>query len=146
MGRTGFAAVLGLLLMTSPAWAADGDANATVPEVRTLILNPVQPSGRGPVLPLLYGTLAGLQAYDGWSTLSAVQRGATEANPALGGVASNSGAMWAVKAGATVASIYAAERLWRRHRRVEAVVTMVAVNGLMAAVATHNASVLRGLK
>ena len=144
MGRTGFAAVLGLLLMTAPAWAADGDA--TVPEVRTLVFSPVLPTGRGPVLPMLYSTLVGLQAYDGWSTVNAVRRGASEANPALSGVAPNSGAMWAVKTGATVASIYAAERLWRQHRRVEAVATMVAVNGLMAVVATHNASVMRGLK
>jgi len=76
----------------------------------------------------------------------ATQFGATEANPVLGGMASNAGAMWAVKAGATMASIYAAEGLWRRHRRVEAIVTMVAVNGMMAAVAAHNASVMRGLK
>jgi hypothetical protein len=98
------------------------------------------------MLPVLYGTLAGLQAYDGWSTVRATRAGATEANPALGGVASNTGAMWAVKVGATMASAYAAEGLWRRHRRVQAIVTMAAVNGMMAAVAAHNASVMRGLK
>ena len=145
MGRAGFAAVLGLLLMTAPAWAADGEA--VVPEVRSsLVVRQAQPSGRGPVLPVLYGTLAGLQAYDGWSTLNAVRQGATEANPVLAGVASNARAMWAVKASATMASVYVAERLWRRNRRVEAIVTMVAVNGMMAAVAAHNASVVRGLK
>jgi hypothetical protein len=78
--------------------------------------------------------------------MKAVRLGATEANPAVAGIASNASAMWAVKAGVTMVSIYAAERLWRQHRRAEAIVTMVAVNGMMAAVATHNASVMRGLK
>ena len=52
-------------------------------------------------------------------------------------------AVWAVKAGATAASIFAAERLWHQHRRAEAIAVMIATNGLMAAVAAHNASVLR---
>jgi hypothetical protein len=64
----------------------------------------------------------------------------------VAGLADNSRAMWAVKAGATVVSIYAAERLWRRNRRTEAIVTMIAVNSAMAMVAVHNASVLQGLK
>jgi hypothetical protein len=90
--------------------------------------------------------LAGLNAYDGWSTVKAVRLGAIESNPAVAGIASNAPAMWAVKTGATMASIYAAERLWRRNRKKEAIITMVAVNGVMAMVAARNASVLRGMK
>jgi hypothetical protein len=104
------------------------------------------PIARGAALPVLYGVLAGLQAYDGWSTVSAVNRGAVEANPTMARVATNPGAMWALKIGATSASIYAAETLWRRHRRAEAIATMVAVNGMMVVVATRNASVMQGLK
>jgi hypothetical protein len=43
-------------------------------------------------------------------------------------------------------SVSAAEVLWRRHRRAEAIATMVAVNSIMAAVALNNASVIRRLR
>lgn len=149
MVRTCAAASLGLFLMAASATAADADAT---------VLEPIEPSvsfakeavehpvSRGAALPILYGVLAGLQAYDGWSTVSGVRRGAVESNRAIAGAATSSGAMWALKVGATSASVYAAERLWRGHRRVEAVATMVAVNGMMVAVAAHNASIMRQLK
>ncbi len=71
------------------------------------------PVSRGAALPILYGALAGLQAYDGWSTVSGVRRGAVESNRAIAGAATSSSAMWALKVGATSASVYAAERMWR---------------------------------
>jgi len=40
----------------------------------------------------------------------------------------------------------AAEQMWRNHHRVAAIVMMAASNGIMAVVATHNASVLNGLQ
>ena len=145
MVRTCLAALLSsLFLLTASARAAD---EASVdPGVVFKQKAAERPMTRGAALPVLYGVLAGLQAYDGWSTVSAVNRGAVEANPAMAGVATNPGAMWALKVGATSASIFAAETLWRRHRRVEAIATMVAVNGMMAVVATRNASVMQGLK
>jgi hypothetical protein len=54
--------------------------------------------------------------------------------------------LWALKNASTGASIYAAETLWDRHQRVAAAVTMVAVNGMMAAMGVHNASVIQSLK
>jgi len=33
--------------------------------------------------------------------------------------------------------------LWRHHRRAEAIVTMIAANGVMAAIAARNVGVLR---
>jgi Domain of unknown function (DUF5658) len=135
---------LSLLLLAAPALCADADATAEVGPA-SFAVRPT-PVARGPVLPLLYGTLAGLQFYDGWSTATALRRGAVESNPIMSPIAANSGALWAVKAGATMASIYAAERLWKQHRRVEAISTMVAVNGIMAAVAVRNGTVMRSLK
>jgi hypothetical protein len=122
------------------------DADATADVGRASFAPTPTPVARGPVLPLLYGTLAGLQFYDGWSTVTGLRRGAVESNPIMSSVAPNPGAMWAVKAGATMASIYAAERLWKRHRRVEAISTMIAVNGIMAVVAARNGTALRSLK
>jgi hypothetical protein len=175
MMRTGLLASLSLLLLAAPAWAADAD-QVVVPSIGVVALDvsvandptlPVSASlplgaplargtarpfdadlhvSRGVALPVLYGTLAGLQAYDGWTTVKAVHLGATEGNPAVAGLASNARAMWAVKAGATLGSIYLAERLWRQHRRGTAIATMLAVNGVMAAVAINNASVMQGLK
>jgi Domain of unknown function (DUF5658) len=135
----------GMFLLTASARAAD---EATVdPGVAFKQKAAAErPTTRGAALPALYGVLAGLQAYDGWSTVSAVNRGAVEANPAIARVATNPGAMWALKVGATSASVYAAERLWRRHRRAEAIATMIAVNSMMVVVATRNASVMQGLK
>ncbi len=113
----------------------------------SIVLSAPPPATRGRALPLLYGTLAGLQAYDGWSTLKGTNHGVSETNPLLGGgVASNPGAVWALKAGSTAASIYFAESLWRHHHRTQAIVMMVVVNGAMAAVAARNSSVIRGLK
>jgi hypothetical protein len=146
MVRSCLAALLSMCLVAASASAADNDTSAGTSSDASVTISPARLAARGSMLPVFYGTLAGLQAYDGWSTVRATRLGATEANPVLGGMASNAGAMYAVKAGATLASIYAAERLWRRHRRVEAIVTMAAVNGMMAAVAVHNASVMRGLK
>jgi hypothetical protein len=143
MIRACLVTLLGLFLTVEPVFAADADA--AVDPVVALVATTAPPA-RGAVLPVLYGTLAGLQAYDGWSTVMALRQGAREANPAMAAVASNPGAIWAVKVGATMASIYAAERLWKRHRHVEAIATMVAVNALMSAVAAHNRSVLRGLQ
>ncbi len=74
------------------------------------------------------------------------RRGAVEANPVLAPVTSTPAAIWAAKGAATFASIYAAERLWKRHRRTEAIATMVAVNAIMASVAIHNRSVTRGME
>jgi hypothetical protein len=133
-----------MFLLTASARAAD--EAAVDPGVVFKQKAAEHPIARGAALPVLYGVLAGLQAYDGWSTVSAVNRGAVEANPTMARVATNPGAMWALKIGATSASIYAAETLWRRHRRAEAIATMVAVNGMMVVVATRNASVMQGLK
>jgi hypothetical protein len=134
----------GMFLLTASARAAD--EAAVDPGVPFKQKAAERPTARGAALPVLYGVLAGLQAYDGWSTVSAVNRGAVEGNPAIAGVAANPGAMWALKVGATSASIYAAETLWRRHRRAGAIATMVAVNGMMVAVAARNASVMQRLK
>ena len=80
----------------------------------------VIPADRGSLLPALYVSLAGLQAYDGYSTSRGLKSGASEANAVLGTVASHPAALWAVKGGTAFMSIYVAERLWRGHHRGQA--------------------------
>ena len=103
----------------------------------------VIPADRGSLLPALYVSLAGLQAYDGYSTSRGLKSGASEANAVLGTVASHPAALWAVKGGTAFMSIYVAERLWRGHHRGQAIAMMVVSNGIMAAVAASNASIIR---
>lgn len=104
------------------------------------------PPPHGLVLPALYVSFAGLNAFDAASTIHALEHGAVEANPLLTGIARRPVALWAVKGGVTAISIVAAEHLWRRGHKGQAIVLMVATNGIMTAVAAHNASVIRGLK
>jgi hypothetical protein len=97
---------------------------------------------RGAALPLLYVAQIGLQAYDGYSTTRGLRNGAIESNSIMGRLASHPAALWAAKSGAAFASIYAAERLWRQHHRGRAIALMVVTNGIMAAVAAKNATVI----
>ena len=101
MMRTGLLASLSLLLLAAPAWAADVDSRvvpsigefvaveasvqndpplsvtAALPLGASLARGTARPfdadlhASRGVALPVLYGTLAGLQAYDGWTTVKA---------------------------------------------------------------------------
>jgi hypothetical protein len=95
------------------------------------------PAVRPAALAPLYVSFGLLQALDTHSTLSAVGDGHGEANPAMKGLVNQPAAFIAAKIGATAATVYVAERLWRRHR-VAAVVLMVAVNGAYGAVVASN--------
>jgi hypothetical protein len=100
---------------------------------------------RPAVLPALYAMTAVTQALDAHSTMTALNRGAQEANPVMQGVASNGGALVAVKAGIAAGSIFVAEKMWRRNR-AGAIATMVALNVVTAAVAAHNYRVASRLR
>jgi hypothetical protein len=149
-----------LLLACAPAvQAADGDAASTdTPHIeiaaspRVVMLPPagfgdqlqlkeLKPT-RPASLPVLYATLAGLEAYDGYSTLRGVSSGANETNPLVGGLARQPAVFWTIKAVTTGASILFAEQLWRQNHRTQAVVLMILTNGAMGVIAARNASVL----
>jgi uncharacterized membrane protein len=160
MFRTAAAVVLGTLLVASPALSAEGLSetpvtNAAVTAAASgIVTGPVAPIGatrslqprRSMVLPALYVSLSALQAYDVYSTLTAIKGGGAEANPFMKGVVGNPTAFVALKVGVTGASIYFAEKLWKDRKRTEAILLMVASNGLMAYVAQNNARVLNSMK
>jgi hypothetical protein len=77
--------------------------------------------------------------------MTALNRGAREANPLMQGAASNGGTLLAVKAGVAAGSIFVAEKLWRRNR-AGAIATMVALNVVTAAIAAHNYAVASRLR
>jgi len=85
----------------------------------------------------LYASFAVLQMLDAHSTTRALQHGGLEANPLMASIVGNTGAFYATKLATTTATIYIAERLWRKNR-VAAILTMVAVNSAYAMVVRHN--------
>jgi hypothetical protein len=149
--RTRTAAVtLALLMAHAPsASAAEKNTPANPPEpvaaavARTadstpppaLLWTPVQRAPRPSILPVLYGTYAALQGMDAVSTRRALAAGAGEANPLMN--SGHLGAMLAVKAAGGAATIYIAERAWKKNR-AGAIVLMAALNGATAAIAARN--------
>jgi hypothetical protein len=89
----------------------------------------------------MYFTHAALQMTDAVTTLSAVGKGAREANPLLRSAARNPAALIAVKAGAVAGTTLLLEKL-RKDRPVVAAVTLVAINAAVTVVAVNNAHVI----
>lgn len=99
-----------------------------------------------PLMPLYVG-FATTQLLDMHSTHLATERGAEERNPILKALgADNRWAAAAVKSGITGATIWTAERMWKRNRRTSAVVLMAAVTALQATIDAHNYRVAARLR
>ena len=160
MRRLLIATLLGATLCT-PAFAADASDTqpAALVIAPTAIAAATSPAasldlatrsnwkyGRPTILPALYVTSAALQGYDAYSTLTALKNGGREVNPLMQGIVKRPAAFVAMKAGVTMASIMAAESLWKNHHRFGAIGLMVASNLMMGVVAKHNAQVLSTLK
>ena len=91
----------------------------------------------------LYVSFATLQALDAHSTMRAIAAGGREANPLMGGIASNSAALLTVKAGTAAATIYLAERLGKK-KPLASLVMMAALNTAYATIVSHNYAIARG--
>ena len=102
-----------------------------------------QAASRAALMPF-YVSLATLEALDVHTTMAALDRGATEANPVMGGLVQNKAAFVAVKAGTAAGAIYLADRL-RTRSRVGAFLLMTGFNSLYATVVANNYRVLHGL-
>ena len=92
MKRNFLALLTVMTLMPAALHAADGkigDEGTADRATISLFASPSQTTGRPMALPALYGTLAGLQIFDGYSTVTGIRRGATESNPVVGGLAGN---------------------------------------------------------
>lgn len=98
---------------------------------------PAPAAERPALLRPLYVSFATLQVLDAYSTYRATERGYRELNPMLQPASNNLGAMLALKAGATAATIFAVEKLWKRNRTA-AVLTMVGINAAYGFVVSHN--------
>jgi len=149
LSRIAAVAVMTTFLSTAPVFAADNrPADAPVTSSDGVVVAPpaiprlaMPPITRPALLPGLYAGLIALQGFDIYSTTNALRHGAGEANPMMQGIVGSPALFWSVKAAATVTPMLAAERLWK-HNKAGAIAVMVVSNGVMAAVAAHNASVL----
>ena len=137
------AAFLSVTMSVLPAYA-DDDGAAGARLARPVSPRVSQSIARPKALPALYASYAALQVFDLYSTKQAMARGAREANPLMQGVVGNTGAFVALKATTAVATIVAAERLWKTNKAA-AIVVMVASNSVAAMVAGRNARTLRQL-
>jgi Domain of unknown function (DUF5658) len=99
------------------------------------------PDNRGVLVPL-YASFAALQALDAHSTLRALDAGATEVNPLLGGIAQKPAALLALKAGVAASTIYLVEKV-RLKSRGAAIALMAALNSVYATIVAHNYRVPR---
>lgn len=99
---------------------------------------------RSPMLLAMYGSAGLLQAYDGFSTLKAVAANHVELNPMMAPLVNHPSLVIAAKAAITIATISAAEKMWRTNHHKQAIALLLVSNGVMAAVGAHNAMVLRG--
>jgi len=139
------AAMTSTVLFPAPATMTAKAAEVSAPVPSMTQASRFGDTRRPAALPALYASTALLQVLDAHSTMTAIDAGAHEANPLMKGVATNKGAMLAVKAGVAGATIYMAERMWKRNP-VGAVAMMALVNGVNAFVVAHNYRVARSLR
>jgi len=122
--------------------SANGDQSAGKPTIFLSVTREEVPQGARPaLLKSLYAASIGLQAYDGYSTYLGLRRGGVELNPAMQNPTPTT--LIVAKATMTLTTIAIADQLWRQHHRGQAIAVMIISNGLMAAVAAKNASVVR---
>jgi ribosomal protein L2 len=136
------ASLLVVMFIASPLAAAPADDTTPANDAAQAKLGALAREAQRPrALPVLYGTFTTLQVMDIATTRRAIGvAGAREANLAMG--SGNTAQLIAMKAASTAISIYLAEKTWKKNR-VAAIVTMVAVNGMTAAVVAHNAQIRR---
>ncbi len=127
---------------TSTSQFADADQSATQ------LPRDIRRSGISwttPVLASLQATTMVTQMLDVHSTLRALEVGAVEANPMMGGLVKNRAAFIGVKAAMGAGLMYATHRL-SKNNKVGAIVMATVVNSAYIFVARHNYRVARSLQ
>ena len=124
------------------------DTVAAEPPILTAMVTPARgpedvPLTRPRILIGMYAASALLQGYDTYSTLAGLSAHNVELNPIVRDLAKNPSVLIATKSAVTLATVVAAEQLWRQHHPGQAIALMIVSNGLMAAIGARNAAVLR---
>ena len=139
------AAVVTLTLSAVPVYAQDAAPDPVTASGSAAPAQIAQAVSRPAALTVLYASYGVLQVYDVYSTKQGLARGAREANPLMQEIAGNTSAFIALKAGASVATIVAVERLWKTNKPA-AIGAMIAANSVAAIVAARNARTLAKLR
>ena len=133
------------------AWGIHGPAategRAQTPSVTQMATRAValESPKRPSLLVPLYVGFGALQALDAHSTLRALKAGAVESNPMMQWAAGNTTALLAVKSGAAAATIFLADKGWKKHPARTAVL-MAVLNAGYAGVVLHNYRVANSLR
>ena len=130
---------------TAVSESRDG-APADRPILTAWVTTPVPEPAERKRSSFLIGLYAGsglLHAYDIYSTLAGIRANKVELNPLMSDLVKNPPVFIAVQSAMTLATIAVADQLWRQHHHGQAIAVMILSNGLMAAIAARNASVLR---
>jgi uncharacterized protein DUF5658 len=98
-----------------------------------------------PVLASLQATTIATQMLDVHSTYKALNAGAVEGNPVMGGLVKNRAAFIGVKAAVGAGLVYATHRIGQRNK-VAAIAVAAAVNSAYFMIASHNYKVARSLQ
>jgi Domain of unknown function (DUF5658) len=134
------------LNMSTLAVAAENEDRPLVSSVEAAASSgfiPIKVSVKRPgILPMLYVSLAGMQALDAYTTLAALNAGGREVNPVARRLTRNAGSLLSLKAVSTASTIYFMERLWKSHR-LRAVFVLSAINAGTVAVAVRNMRTVR---
>ena len=116
---------------------------ASVPAPRALPRSDVK--WHTPVLASLQATTIATQMLDVHSTFKALDAGAVEGNPVMGGLVKNRAAFIGVKAAVGAGLVYATHRIGQRNK-VAAIAVAAAVNSAYFMIASHNYKVARSLQ
>jgi hypothetical protein len=138
-----FVAALSCLMLTAGAASAQEPAVA-LPAAQQVFVTADVPATARPKRPKmlipLYALQLSLHGLDVHSSLQALERGHREANPLLRNA--TSGQMIGAKLASSAASVWVAERLWKKNRPA-AMILMAAVNVGLAAVVANNYRIAR---
>lgn len=124
----------------STAFAIDQTAAPVPREMR-----PQGPAWSTSLLIGLQAATVATQALDVHSTVTALNAGAVEANPIMGGLVKNRGAFIGVKAAIGAGLVYATHRVGQRNK-VAAIAMAAAMNSAYLIVINHNYKVARALR
>ncbi len=117
--------------------AAAPIAMESAPQASTVVQLPNGIERAPTSLNALCVSFAALQALDLHATFRAIDNGARERNPVLGGISSNKAAMIGFKAATTAGTIYLVRKFGVRNR-VASTILMAAANSAYAIIVAHN--------
>jgi hypothetical protein len=128
----------------SPFLPSNGIVTGRVTPVPPLPLgaSPAAPAARRATLYTLEASFAALQVLDAVSTLKAIDRGHSEQNPLMRGLVDRPAAFLAVKAGATVTTLWLVHRVARQNT-LAAILTLAAIDSGYAMLVSRNLQALR---